>query len=167
MLKRYILNKIKQRDDGESVLNLFPIVISSIIVLALVIIFTTWLANVDKKESIDQVVRKYTLKLETVGYLDEDTQNQLITELTNAGMKNAKCNVPVIKNGISYKTTTVAQSYGNPIYLVITGEVPLNDPKLVSGDRTGNSIVKIIKGTDTIQYSIVKMSISKTTADYE
>lgn len=167
MLKRYILNKIKQRDDGESVLNLFPIVISSIIVLALVIIFTTWLANVDKKESIDQVVRKYTLKLETVGYLDEDAQDQLITELTNAGMKNPKCNVPVVKNGVTYKTTTVAQSYGNPIYLVITGEVPLNDPKLVNGADSGGGIVNIVRGTDTVQYSIVKMSVSKTTADYE
>lgn len=167
MLKRYILNKIKQRDDGESVLNLFPIVISSIVVLALVIIFTTWLANVDKKESIDQVIRKYTLKLETDGYLDNNAQTQLVNELTNAGMVNARCDAPVIKNGISYKTTTVAQSYGNPTYLVITGEVPLNDPKLVSGAESGGGIVNIIRKTSNIQYNIVKMSISKRTAEYE
>ena len=31
MLKRQILNRIKQRDNGETVMNLFPIVISSIV----------------------------------------------------------------------------------------------------------------------------------------
>lgn len=166
MLKRQILNRIKQRDNGETVMNLFPIVISSIVLLALVIIFTTWIANVDKKESVDQIVRKYTLKLETVGYLDDTAQNQLIDELKNAGMINPQCTAPVVKNGVEYRTTTVAQSYGYPVYLVITGEIPLNDPQLVSGEETHSGLVNIIRGTDNARYSVVKMSISKTTADY-
>lgn len=168
MLKHQILNKIKKRDDGETVLNLFPVPISAIVLLALVVIFATWIANVDKKDSVDQIVRKYALKIETVGYLDEDAQDSLIIELKDAGMINPRWDVPIYKNGNYYETTTEAQSYGQPIYLAITGEIELNNPQLVQGRAENpNGIYSIIKGIDNVRYNVVRESTSKRSAKYE
>ena len=44
---------------------------------ALVMVFSSWIRNVDTKDNVDQVCRKYMLKMETQGYLTTDMQKDL------------------------------------------------------------------------------------------
>lgn len=162
MLKCLISNKIKKRDDGETVLTLFPIIVSAVILLALVVIFSTWIANVDKKVAVDQVIRKYALRLETEGYLTSGQLGQLEQELKDAGMTNINC-----KATIDGQTTTIEkQSYGTPIYLAVTGEITLNDPSLINGkDTPKKGIIAVVRGTNVIKLSYLKSTTSKISKD--
>ena len=47
MLKHLVKKSAKKRDDGETVLNLFPVILTSVIMFALVMLFSSWIRNVD------------------------------------------------------------------------------------------------------------------------
>lgn len=164
MFKHQILEKIKKRDNGETVINLFPVILTTIIILALVVVFTTWISNIKTKDDVDQVIRKYTLKIETTGYLTDDMRISLLKELDEAGMYDVKLN-NVIQDGKSYDTTTDpdATSYGDQIYLAIEGKVRGSTPKIatLSESNSLSLFMKVLYGDGYINYSVVKGSTSK------
>lgn len=159
-----IISKIKTRDNGDTTMSLFPLVISIIVILALVVLITSWLANVDTKQNVDQIVRKYTIKLETDGYLSDETQAKLLKELADAGLNNPSCSQEVQ----GHRTTTERQSYGSKVYLAITGTVTINDPELINGaDHDVGGIAKVMVKTSEREYSVLRQTVSKTTAEIE
>lgn len=163
MLKHQIKKSIKKRDDGETVLNLFPVILTSIIMLALVLVFSAWTRNVDTKDDLDQVCRKYMLKMETQGYLTDEMKDDLIDELVEAGMIRDTIQFSAVKNGKTYTTTTTEQIYGTQLYLVIDGEVNANNPEIAGVEEASNegAFIKIISGDGRIHYTMIKGTTSK------
>lgn len=171
MLKRQIKKLIQKRDNGETVLNLFPVVLTSLVVLALTILFTTWISNVNIKTNIDQVARKYMLKIETYGFLSAENEEKLLDELEEAGMiRNTIKLYNVERNGIYYSTTTLTDAvpYGGQIYLAITGEIDASTPKIWVGtgsedeeDPQYRGFIKIIYDDEVITYTVIRGSTSK------
>lgn len=66
-----------------------------------------------KKMEISQISRKYILKMETDGYLTEPTRNELVRELSEAGLQQIDIS----------GTTLHPVSYGDAIYLKVTGNI--------------------------------------------
>lgn len=67
----------------------------------------------DKKAEINQIARKYILKMETVGMLTETDQAALLEELAAAGATEVRLE----------GTTTYRGGYGSTIVLCISGKL--------------------------------------------
>lgn len=166
MLKEKILRIIRKQDDGETVLTLFPIALTAIVVLALVVMFAGWISNVDKKDEVDQIARKYMLKIETQGYLGTEDVKELKDELADIGMININV-TQAERNGVTYKTTTQAvfeannTTYGDQIYLVIVGDLPIVNYS-VDTSANKNQFMHVLFKNDYITYKVIKSSTSKT-----
>ena len=161
MLKHQVKKITKKRDDGETVLNLFPVILTSVIMFALVMLFSSWIRNVDTKDNVDQVCRKYMLKMETQGYLTSDMEKDLKAELEAAGVVGT-INFTTTKNGVTYKTTTTEQKYGDQIYLALEFDIKANTPRLKNADEAKNNFMEVVSGTDgTIHYSVLRGTTSK------
>lgn len=68
------------------------------------------------KLEVSQISRKYILKMETQGYLTPQSQNELLLELKELGLKNAELT----------GTTMTPVTYGDTIVLLIKGNVQKN-----------------------------------------
>jgi len=71
-----------KKDNAEILSNFGPILISALVVLILVVLFGSWMANFEKKDAVNQITRKYILKMETTGGLTTEDKAALIDELT-------------------------------------------------------------------------------------
>lgn len=168
MLKHLVKKSAKKRDDGETVLNLFPVILTSVIMFALVMLFSSWIRNVDTKDNVDQVCRKYMLKMETQGYLTTDMQKNLKNELKAAGVVDGTIKFTTTKNGKTYKTTTTEQEYGNQIYLALEFDIKANTPRLKNTDEiqkdttSKHNFMEVVSGTNgKIHYSVLRGTTSK------
>lgn len=166
MLKRKILKILQTKDSGETVLTLFPIALTAIVVLALVVMFAGWISNVDKKDAVDQIARKYMLKIETKGYLDDEDIETLTDELEDIGMTNINV-TQAERNGVTYKTTTKKifednkTTYGDQIYLVIVCDIPIANYSVDTSSKKGQ-FMSVLLQEDYITYKVIKSSTSKT-----
>ena len=104
-----------KKDRGDTFNSIIPNLICIIVVMVLIALFTSWLSNIDKRQNINQICRKYMLQMETTGYLTSDMEDSLINELTNAGLRNIE---------IDSKTSKSKVEYGNDIDLVVKGAMP-------------------------------------------
>ena len=68
-------------------------------------------------DSLNLIQTSYIKKMETTGYLSNEDEVSLKKELDDAGIQNVSLN----------GTTFTKQAYGEPIELVITGEVNLSN----------------------------------------
>lgn len=96
--------------------NVMDLVTIGITILAMSIVVMAYLecsGLMMKKMEISQVSRKYILKMETLGYLNEQNKQAMIAELTNLGMQ-----------GIDISGSTLQQvPYGETIVLRIVGTI--------------------------------------------
>ena len=100
---------------------------------------------VNKKFEINQLARKYILRMETVGYLTSNDKNKLNQELLELGIVS-----------FNFEGTTLNQvGYGNPIVLCISGYIHANE---MAGDK--NVFAIFFQGKDYEFYEI-KMSTAK------
>ena len=123
------MNLKNKKDPGDIVSNYGPILVAVVLVLILIILTGSWMANYDHHQEIRQISRKYILKMETTGGLTNEDKNSLISELQ-----------PYCKN-ISLSGTTMAgeAQYGEDIDLYITADMYVYDLNLKSGERTGTT----------------------------
>lgn len=86
----------------------------SIVLMAMVMVaFMNSLRLVAQKDAISQISRKYILRMETVGGLNEDDRIKLLQELENTGATE-----------LSLDGSTIGQvNYGEEIILCIRGKV--------------------------------------------
>lgn len=143
------MQKLK-RDNGDTFNSILPNFFCIIVVLVLVILFTSWIANVDNRENLNQICRKYILQMETTGYLTTDMEVELVNDLKNAGM-----------NTVTVESTTTKSQvqYGEDVYLQISGTMNVFDNN-VQGPGS-SKMMQIIRGTDQWTVHIYKTSISK------
>lgn len=96
--------------------NVMDLVTIGITILAMSIVVMAYLecsGLMMKKLEISQVSRRYILKMETLGYLNEQDRQEMIAELTNLGMQ-----------GIDISGSTLQQvQYGDTIVLRIKGTI--------------------------------------------
>lgn len=90
---------------------------TGILVLAMTVLMASCLESMQmlsQKEEVNQLARKYILRMETVGYLTGDDRTSLERELARIGV-----------TGIDLSGTTMSEAgYGNIIYLSIHGSLP-------------------------------------------
>lgn len=96
--------------------SVMEIMYVGIAVFAMTIVMMSYLNNmqlVSSKEDVNQVARKYILRMETMGYLDDTGRLNLLHDLQEIGVTD-----------IDLSGTTLSDAgYGNPIYLVISGKL--------------------------------------------
>lgn len=80
------LMNLMKKDKGETISNFAPIVVTTLVIAIIIIAFTNWMADINKKFDINQIERKYSLQMETTGYLTTTQYNNLKAELEAAGM---------------------------------------------------------------------------------
>ena len=89
---------------------------AGICVLAMTILMLAYLENaglIQQKLEINQIARKYILRMETVGLLETEDRNKLCAELAAAGVTELSLD----------GTTLVQVGYGEPIVLWIQGKL--------------------------------------------
>ena len=107
---------LKRKDKG--ILDQF---LPAIVVIVLLAVLWTGsmisASNIDRSSDIHHVARTYLLRMETDGCLTEENRNLLLVELEALDMEN------IDLTGTSFTNV----GYGNPVRLVIRGEVTLSD----------------------------------------
>ena len=83
-----------------------------VICMAVVFVsFADCVRVVNVKSSVSQISKRYILRMETVGYLDQADRDTLLNELRSAGL----CEISL------GNTDTAEVGYGNPVKLEIRG----------------------------------------------
>ncbi len=96
--------------------NVGDMIAAGLCMLAMTVVMLVYMKNaglVNKKAAVDQVARKYILRMETAGRLTESDRTALLQELNSLGLT-----APELTG------TTVEQvGYGQPIVLNIRGKL--------------------------------------------
>lgn len=97
MIKRYslmkkedspsVLTDIKENDAG-SVGDVMPMCIFVICIAYVLISFAGCVKLINTKTMVSQISRQYILKMETEGYLKEADKNEMLDDLSLAGLEN-------------------------------------------------------------------------------
>ena len=99
---------------GKSKGSVMDFMTIGITILAMAILWMAYMGMaqlLDTKTEVSQVARKYLLRMETVGYLNQTDQEKLITELAGLGVTKVEL----------AGTTTTPVGYGESIYLMLEG----------------------------------------------
>ncbi len=100
---------------------------------------------INKKFEINQLARKYILRMETIGYLTSNDKNQLNQELLELGIGN-----------FNFEGTTLNQvGYGNNIALCISGYIQGNE---IIGNQ---NIFSFLFQEKEYEFYEIKMSTAK------
>lgn len=98
--------------DGN-VLDFITGMITILAISVIVMISFSYMELLSKKLEISQVARQYILQMETKGYLEAKSEQQLYADLQQVGMKNINLS----------GTTRQSVEYGERIMLCISGEL--------------------------------------------
>ena len=112
------MNKIKEchwrKCRKGSVADVMSVGICVIAMTVLMLAYTGNIQLLNSKSQIDQIARKYILRMETVGYLTGNDRLEMTQELTALGATE-----------LDYTGSTLDQvDYGSTISLVIRGKIP-------------------------------------------
>lgn len=125
-------------------MKLMPILFTAIVIMIMIVVFISWTANLDKKETVDITAREYILKMETKGYLEPDDEQSLLDKLNHIGMKNVSLN----------GTTMMEVPYGDTIVLQIQGVLQIHNYTILN-------IFKVNSGSADVPIHIKKVSTAK------
>lgn len=133
-----------KKDDGN-IMNLLPVILTVVVVAAITVVFSSWMANLDRKERVDVLVRQYLLRMETEGYLSTEARDNLLEDLEAIKVSD-----------VSLSGTTITQvGYGNEVILQLTGKLEIYNYELLSmfSVNKGTSEIEIEKRlTSTAKY---------------
>ena len=145
---RAVLSLGKYGGYGKRSGNVADVLTVGICVITMTIIMMAYMGSVqmlDRKAQIDQVARKYILRMETVGYLTANDKLQLSQELQQLGAYE-----------LDFDGTTSARvDYGTPITLVIQGKI--NGTTM----ETGNGLFGSVASQVMYEFEERRMSTAK------
>ena len=78
-----------QKDDG-SMMHMLSIIFSTIFVAIILIMYAGISNNINKRNDIDLVARRYLLLMEIEGGLNAELEKELTNELKKLGVENIK-----------------------------------------------------------------------------
>lgn len=103
---------MKRKSKGN-ILDFVSIMITILAMSVMVMAYLECTNLLMKKMEVGQISRKYILKMETDGYLTEQSKGEMLQELTAVGLR-----------GIDLSGTTLLPvSYGDAVFLKIKGSV--------------------------------------------
>ena len=141
-------NKLgKPNKFGKKKGSVMDILSVGICILALSIIMMAYLnimQLVNTKEDISQLARQYILRMETIGYLTSSDRTSLIHDLTELGMETINLE----------GTTTTDVGYGNPVVIIIKGNIKMDSV-------TGSSLFQFIFSEQAFEIVEKRMSTAK------
>lgn len=116
------------------------------IVAMFIMLMAFILSNKDsnKINEVDSIIRDYTLSMESKGYLDTESRNELIRDLQDLGVSNINL----------AGTTTSKVGYGKRIHLVVNGQVEVTSYEL-------EGLLKVNQKTNIQNISRNRSSIAK------
>lgn len=135
-----------QKDDG-SMMHMLSIIFSTIFVAIILIMYAGISNNINKRNDIDLVARRYLLLMEIEGGLNAELEKELTNELKKLGVENIKLEGTTLVNDDSLT------NYGEIITLNIKG-----DMNITSYNNKNN--IFTVTGT-TVPINISKSSTSK------
>lgn len=110
-----------------------PVLTAIVLAAAMILIFVSWIGNINNKGEINTIARKYMLIMETEGYLSVEQEQNLIADLEAENMNN-----------ISLSGTTMTEvGYGNEIVLNISGNMKFNNFDFISLFELDKEIIDI------------------------
>lgn len=113
------MRMFRKKKDSGTVIDIFTVCVAVLAITIAVLGYLEVMQVVSKKDDVNQISRKYILKMETEGYLSSTERNNLIYDLQSAGLTN-----------IDLTGTTMSDvGYGNAIYLVIQGTLESSKPE--------------------------------------
>lgn len=104
-----MMNAFKK--NSGSVGDVLPMGLFVICIAVVFVSFADCVRIVNVKSSVSQISRRYILRMETVGYLDQADREGLIRELHDTGLYEISLG----------NTDTAEVGYGNPVKLEIRG----------------------------------------------
>lgn len=124
--------------------NLLSTLVAIIFLMVAMFVAVSIIADMNLAITKLRIERKYMLTMETNGYLTLDNMAGMTSELTALGVDN-----------ISFEGTTLSKAgYGNPVYLVVTGSINLQNIRGIAGWT-------LIKGSEASAFKINQMSTAK------
>lgn len=113
-------------------------------VFSVIVMFVTYLNDIDKRDGVDIIAREYLLRMETEGFLNITDETELYKDLEKRGMEN-----------VSLSGTTRAKvGYGNKINLIIKGQVEITNYSV-------ENMFKITKVPKLVNIEVSKSSTAK------
>lgn len=97
--------------------DFLPITVFIILLAILLFTFIEFNNAVNKKTEINQVARRYILKMEQTGYATQSIQDALVQELNDLGYAGDTSGSPVTTANITADTTKTHTGYGSDICL--------------------------------------------------
>lgn len=135
---------VQKRSAG----SVMDIIVVYLYIITLTIVMLAYVGNVQMlncKMQIGQIARKYILRMETVGFLMENDRISMEQELLNAGVDQLDLS----------GTTLDRVSFGEPIYLVIRGQI---SAQVIS---MGNDLFQTVFAGAQLPFEERKMSTAK------
>lgn len=105
------------RKDNASTIHMFSIVFTVVFIALLLIIFAGIASNINRRNDVDLIARKYLLKMEIEGGLTDELKEDLTKELGKYGVININLNGSTIVDDSS------VSNYGEVITLSISGDM--------------------------------------------
>lgn len=136
------------KKDNGSVIHMFSIVLSAIFIGLLLIIYAGLSSNINRRNEVDLVARKYLLKMEIEGGLTNEMKDDLQKDLRKFGIKNLDFTGTTIVNDSS------PSNYGTVITLKFKGDMPM-----ITYDNKKSKVFKILQ--ITLPININKNTVSK------
>lgn len=136
------------KKDNGSVIHMFSIVLSAIFIGLLLIIYAGLSSNINRRNEVDLVARKYLLKMEIEGGLTNEMKDDLQKDLRKFGIKNLDF------TGTTMVNNTSPSNYGTVITLKFKGDMPM-----ITYDNKKSKVFKILQ--ITLPININKNTVSK------
>lgn len=109
-------NKLHKKKHGM-LDDFLPIIVFILLLTVLLFTFVEFNGAVNKKTEVNQVARRYILKMEQTGYATSSIQNAIVQELNDLGYAGDTTGAPVTTQNITDNTTKAHQGYGSDICL--------------------------------------------------
>lgn len=155
---RDCVKKIWKKDSGmlDQVLPLFVGILMLTIVLGLLV---GTMGSIQTKNEVDLVARRAILLLETYGYIDASTEDELEQQLREIHMKDIEITTRGYKNS-SREWGVVSEdnpaSYGQKVEIVITGVIDAS-----VGDMAGDTVFSFGFQRQGMPVRVSRVSTSK------
>lgn len=108
------------KENGSSLDSMVIPLLSLVAIAAIVLVVITSMKDSNVSFKVKEISRNYLLQIETKGYLDSESESNLVEELKKIGVEN-----------IDLTGTTITRGkYGDNVYLSIKGQYNIKSYKM-------------------------------------
>ena len=153
-MKQYLSKK-----DSGMLDQMLPLIVGIFVLSFVFVLMLGTMESIQQKNKVDLVARRAILLVETYGYLEEASRQELLTQLTQANISSPEIQVCGYQNSSQLWGSVDASnpaSYGQKIEVEITGVAQAS-----IGVVDGPGVLTIIFEKQDIPVHVVRVSTSK------